>query len=904
MDLAGAQGTWTHPDGRTVRLRPLEARLLAYLRARGGQIVGINELLRDVWGYNTSVRSRTVYTTVSRLRAAIEPNPHQPRWIVTVPGGGLRWMGDWVAEPDGTRRRTLPRQLDSFVDRPEAAAAQTLLGAGQRLVTLTGLGGIGKTRTALAVAGRMAHAFAGGIELVDLTSCTDEDSLYRQIASDLGVQLPAAHDAATALRRALAMRAGALVVIDNAEQVSGSLGTLLVGASRDPSGASLLVTSRTPLGIPGEHVVPVGPLSLELPIDGGPSPAATLFRDRVSNAGLAIDPTDVETIVAQLDGIPLAIEFAAARARTVPAAELRRSLAAGSPLTRPSDSDVRHPSLDAALERTWVDLGGPLRDAVACLIVLGPRFSFELAEAVVPAGHPVADVLERLIRHGMLQFDGAHYRLLMPVADFVRRRVPAEQDAAWERLDRYLAKLPLEDIWERRLASRLALDRAAHHLPTAWVRAWNRADAADARALLRRTFAVHGLLGQAETDPGLADEVIGTAEPSERAQLVLERANLRTSAVIPLLGEAIDWASQALDPWTEAYARAHRGLLTQFADPGDVRALTPAESAPSPLSVVLAITRYYHHVDRGIGSAEERLCEIEAAVALTQLALDEELEVHHQLLLAHAHALDQCGRYSDAVAAIETLETWRSRIGEVVGRFGGVWPRVTLLCAAGRLERAESMVRESSNEARRSASVLFMARVAHAAARVKAERGDVHAAFLLSQEAARGFAENGNHTERGAALRERANIEIQFGRPNVARGTLAQARAAAVGSHHVFWCDVLALECDLDEALESVEASRVADLVARAAARGAHARAVMCALHAWWLAGTGDRSNARGALAQAWACLGPAQGMRREAVARVARRVDALAPPRAVRQPRRLGRDARSTKAAGSGTLS
>jgi DNA-binding winged helix-turn-helix (wHTH) protein len=879
MEFPSDQGTWRHPDGRTVRLRPMEARLLAYLRASGGQVLGIRELLRNVWGYNASVRSRTVYTTVNRLRAAIEPEPHRPRWIVTVPGGGFRWMGDSAAEARETARPNLPPQLDSFVDRPEVAAAVESLAAGHRLVTLTGLGGMGKTRTAFKVAEAMAHAFVGGIEIVDLTRCGDEESLHRRFATELGVPIPVLDEAGALLRRALALRAGTLVVLDNAEQVSASLATLLRGALRDLSGASLLVTSRKPLGVRGEMIVRVGPLSVEPPLDGGMSPAAALFRDRVSTVGVVPNTEDVEGIVTQLDGIPLAIEFAAARARTLPAEELGRRLAAGIALTRPTDSDVRHASLDAALEQTWLELGRPLQEAVASLVVLDGWFSFGLADAVMPSDHPIADVLERLVVHGMLQFDGTHYRLLTPVADFVGRRVPDAREGAWERLDQHLARLPLGKIWERRFSARLALDNAAHHLPAAWVRAWNRAHAADARALLQRTFAVHRMLGQPETEPALADEVITTAEPAERAQLVLERANLCTSAVLCQLGEALEWASAALDPWTEAYAHAYRGLLTQFSETDDVRALTPDESTPAPLAIFLAIARYYHHVDGGLGSAEERLSEIEAAVALSQLALDPDLEVHHQLLLAHAHALDQCGRYPEAVSAIERLESWRSRIGEVVGRFGGVWPRVTLLCAGGRLERAESLVRESSREARRSASVLFMARVAHAAARVKAECGEAHAAILLSQEAARGFAENGNHPERGAALRERANIEIQFDRADLARSTLMQAREAAVGSHHVFWCDALLLECDLRAEFESVDESRVADLVARAATRGAHAQSVMRALHAWWLAGNGDPSRAGATLAHAWAGLGPAHGIRREGVARIARIVEALAPP-------------------------
>jgi hypothetical protein len=534
---------------------------------------------------------------------------------------------------------------------------------------------------------------------------------------------------------------------------------------------------------------------------------------------------------------------------------------------------------------------------VACLIILGGRFSFSLANAVIPQDHPAADVLERLVRHGMLQFDGTHYRLLTPVADFARRRIPDDHDAAWERLDRYLANLPLEHLWERRFASRPALDDAAAHLPTAWVRAWKCGRTAEARALLLRSFAVHRFAGQAEVDAVLADEVIATASPSEHAQLVLERANLYTSDRLHHLEDAIDWAFEALDPWTEAYARVCRGLMTGFHDAGDVHALTPSESTPSPLAVYLAIARYYHSVDRGLGSPEERLSEIEAAVALSKLALDPDLDVHVYLLIAHAHALQERGRYSDAANRIEELERWRSRIGEVVARTGGAWPRISLLCAAGRLERAERLVGEYWHEARRSGSALFMARVARAAARVKAELGDAHAAILLSHEAVRGLKDHESNTERRAALRERANIELHFGRVDLARATLGQAESTPLGSAHAFWCAVLLLECDLSEAFDTVEESRVLELVERAVARSARARSVTLALHAWWLAGNGHPSNARTTLARAWAMSGSPHGILREAIDRVARTVEALTPPPTARGSRGPAPEAGSPKA-------
>src|SRR6185436_9977896 len=209
VDLARAPSTWTHADGRVVHLRPMEARLLAYLRARSGEVVSVRELLANVWEYNPVVRSRTVYTTLSRLRSAIEPDPDRPRSLVTVPGGGFQWVGD--SAPTATRRVSLPRPHDRFIDRPEVETARGLLSAGHRLLTLTGLGGIGKTRIALTVAASMADLFVGGVELVDLTSCTDADSLERRIASDLGLQVGGGQPISETVHRGFAMRAGALV---------------------------------------------------------------------------------------------------------------------------------------------------------------------------------------------------------------------------------------------------------------------------------------------------------------------------------------------------------------------------------------------------------------------------------------------------------------------------------------------------------------------------------------------------------------------------------------------------------------------------------------------------------------------------------------------------------------------
>ena len=852
----------------------MEARLLAYLRARSGEVVSVRELLTNVWQYTDSVRSRTVITTMSRLRASIEPDPRWPRLIVTVPGGGFQWVGD--SPPTATRRVSLPPQYDRFIERPEADDAQALLSAGHRVVTLTGLGGIGKTRIALTVAARMADLFVGGVQLVDLTSCTDADTLHQRIASDLGVHAHRGHPVSQAVRRGMVMRAGSLVVLDNAEQVGVELAALVRSTLDEPSGATLLVTSRTALDVQGERTLAIGPLSLE-PCGDGVSPAAALFLERTAAAGIRVRPADAERVVRVLDGVPLAIELAAARARSIPIDELERHLCEGTlALQRPASSGARHSSLDAVLEQSWGSLDADLQASLACLTVLDGTFSFALARAVMPPAPPAADALDRLVSQGMLQFDGTGYRMLAPIRRALRRKgIPDEP--ALDRLDRYLAALPLGQLWERKLSSRSALRDAAPYLQVAWVRAWKRGQVSAARALLDRAYAVNELIGQPETNRALADEIIDTAAPAEHASLILARANLFTTDTVSQLGEAIDWARESLEPWTETFARAYRGTIIGFVDDDDVRALIPDASAPPALRMFVAIERYHYRFATGHGSAEERLAEVEAAVALSRFALDKDLETLCNLFTAHARALDACGRYDAAVEVLGELERWLPVEADLTFRLNPVWCLTELYCLLGRVDRAAAYVAALTDDTRQSGSVGMMGRLAHCAARIKAEQGDAHAAFLLFREAVRALGEAGWAVEQRTTLRDLARLELDFGRPDRARATLAEA-SQPTGAKHAFYVDLLLLECDLmDSFRKRVAEERIIELVRGATARTARARGTALALHAWWLAENGAGASALARMREAWTALGAVHGRQHQTIARIDRIVDRLA---------------------------
>jgi DNA-binding winged helix-turn-helix (wHTH) protein len=133
-----------------VALRPAEARLLAWLAQHPGETVSHDRLLREVWGYSARAQSKTVYTTVSRLRSKIEADPANPRHLLPVAKVGYRFV---PAGPSASAR-----QAPSIIGRdPDLEGIERLLDGGARLLTLVGPGGVGKTHLARCVEARVAQ---------------------------------------------------------------------------------------------------------------------------------------------------------------------------------------------------------------------------------------------------------------------------------------------------------------------------------------------------------------------------------------------------------------------------------------------------------------------------------------------------------------------------------------------------------------------------------------------------------------------------------------------------------------------------------------------------------------------------------------------------------------------------
>jgi predicted ATPase/DNA-binding CsgD family transcriptional regulator len=343
----------------------------------------------------------------------------------------------------------LPAPVSSFVGREAELAAVRALVAGSRLVTLTGAGGAGKTRLGLEVAAGLSTEAGDGVWFADLAPLGDPDHVAVTVADVLGVRPEPGRPVPDALVAAVGGRS-LLVVLDNCEHLIGACAKLADTLLRGCPNLALLATSREPLGIDGEYVYPVP--SMGVPADGDDagairaSEAVRLFEDRAAAQGvpLAGDEETAEVagrICRRLDGIPLAIELAAARLRGMPPAELEARLderfallTGGSRAALP-----RQRTLRAMVDWSWELLTGAERMLLARLSVFAGGFGLAAAEAgaaggEVPAGE-VVGLLGALVDKSLVQFDRtetcpARYRLLETVRQYAAGQLDALGPAA------------------------------------------------------------------------------------------------------------------------------------------------------------------------------------------------------------------------------------------------------------------------------------------------------------------------------------------------------------------------------------------------------------------------------------------------------------------------------------------
>ena len=357
----------------------------------------------------------------------------QPQRLYQVVGDGLE--REFPPPRSDRPPSSLPRPASPLVGRvDDVAAVVALVREGARLVTLTGPGGTGKTRLALAVAWELEAEFADGAAFVELAPVADATLLLPTIAAVLGVN----ELSGQSVERLLGAKR-MLLVLDNLEHLLAAAPDVAAVLDAGP-GIVVLTTSRAPLRLTAERVLPVSPL----PQDD----AVALFVQRAQAAAAP----EIAELCGKLDGLPLAIELAAARASVLSPAAILARLENRLSLLTSSMRDVpdRQRTLRAAIEWSCDLLDEDARRLFARLSVFAGGFTLEAAEAL--CRDEVIDALAALVDHSLLHRDGERFRMLETIREYARELLAqsGEEDELRDRHAAYFVELA-----ERAYAGRL-----------------------------------------------------------------------------------------------------------------------------------------------------------------------------------------------------------------------------------------------------------------------------------------------------------------------------------------------------------------------------------------------------------------------------------------------------------------
>jgi predicted ATPase/DNA-binding XRE family transcriptional regulator len=409
-------------------------------------------LARGLTQEELAQRARLSVRAISDLERGLkQPRPSTARLLARglgLPAGeaaALRATAQGRGVVTGQRNwpdHKLPTPLSSFVGRgPVIAELEQLLREPQiRLLTLTGAGGVGKTRLAIEVAARVQQRYPDGAWLVEFAGVTDPGLVPHVTAASLGVVAPPGQPPLAALRGAFA-HARLLLVLDNCEHVLDACAYMAADLLPSCPDLQILATSREPLRLVGETAWLVPSLALPTPELEAPaqpsavdSEAGRPFVERASavNRALVWDaPTAVAVaeVCRRLDGIPLAIELAAAWAQVLAVPEIAQRLAAGPGLlVAPRGAATRHKSLRATVDWSLDLLSGAERRLFEQVSVFAGGFTLVAAGAI--AGGDVLAPLAHLVAASLVLAEpravgGVRYRLLEPVRAVARERLEA-----------------------------------------------------------------------------------------------------------------------------------------------------------------------------------------------------------------------------------------------------------------------------------------------------------------------------------------------------------------------------------------------------------------------------------------------------------------------------------------------
>jgi predicted ATPase/DNA-binding SARP family transcriptional activator len=371
------------------------------------------------------------------------------------PGPGLRALEAEILLDGEVQSGDLPRQLTSFVGRDREVAQLAVLVRDRSLVTLTGVGGVGKTRLALETAAAVSAEFGDGVWLCELAPVTNSGALWESLAASLKVPPSAGRRVRDVVLDYLAAKR-LLLVVDNCEHLRGAVADLVDAVMQFCPAVVVVATSRERLGLSGEQIVAVRPLPV--PTDDADAcrqtDAVRLFCDRARDVNREFTLTDrnvaaVAQLCRGLDGMPLAIELAAARVRSLSVEDLvarldqrLRLLTAGS-----RSAPERHRTLRNTIDWSYDLLTTTEQRALNRLSVFAGSFDLASAEAVVAADNIAPldglEVLSQLVDKSLVEVDitvgRGRYRLLETIRQYAHERLELTGETGQAR-SRHLAR--------------------------------------------------------------------------------------------------------------------------------------------------------------------------------------------------------------------------------------------------------------------------------------------------------------------------------------------------------------------------------------------------------------------------------------------------------------------------------
>lgn len=608
--------------------------------------------------------------------------------------------------------RNFPIQLTSFVGRSDEIAGLAKLLRDHRLVTLTGVGGCGKTRLALEVVGRNLDAFPDGAFFIDLTPLSEESQLVPSVANAIGMPMNSLPGQFNDLQGIAAFLGNqqALLVIDNCEHLIDASATFADALLSACPSLRILATSRETLEVDGEQGYRVPSLGVG---DGAQGDAAALFIERATAVRPNFSPTAedrvaIGEICRRLDGIPLAIELAASRVAHMSPLEVASRLDDRFRLLtgRQRGRVQRQQTLQATMDWSWDLLDEAERMLLRRLAVFSGGFTFDAAESVCGLETATADLLAALVDKSLVAVDlvggASRHRLLETVRLYAEDRLFTAGDADETRDRHYQWFLSwLEALHDDPSAPRYIggvvhfdLDNARAALEGASLRG-------DAVALARlvelnvAAFVAQVHLGEAAEWVGKALERRDELPPGRIAALLaraalVDMARAEFDAMAAFAAEAVALEAHA-DPVTLLIAHSLVGLRVIFEDPATARAQYTRALA-FEVGHAAAGTRGWTAVMLGgldvlDGDLEAGVKRYEEAVAFDIRDLSGVGFGAGELAIAYYLA----GRYDDTRALVERIADATAAVGHITGDGTDAAPSLAaalVLAGEGRVNEA------------------------------------------------------------------------------------------------------------------------------------------------------------------------------------------------------------------------